>query len=109
MTDLGVAPPATGPPAYGEVVQGWTIDRRVPLALIVAGLVQFGLGCSAVAVLYSTVSAQGGRISSIEASRSERHEAELVTATNMRVDIARISERVDMILAALRPGLPKPP
>ena len=95
----GAAPPAPG----------WSIDRRVPLALIIAGVLQFGLGCGAVAVLYSNVNTQGQRISAIEASRAERHESELKTIQTMQIDIARIFERVDSILALQRREATKTP
>ena len=88
---------------------GWTIDRRVPVALIIAGVMQFGAACASVAVLYATVTSLNGRVSTIEASRAARHEVEAATMSALQVDIAKIFERLDAIMMFQRTGHPPRP
>ncbi len=84
------------------VVPGWSIDRRVPMALMIAGLLQFGALCAGGAVLLSTVSDHTRRISAIEESRTIRHDAEGQTLASLQIEIAKIAERLDVILSLQR-------
>jgi len=100
MTESTAAEPAID--AEAMAASRWSIDRRIPVAMIVLLLTKFGLICAAFAVLSWTVNAQGARISTIEVSREARHETEAKSLVAMQVDIARIVERVDSILAMQR-------
>lgn len=100
----------------------WSIDRRVPLALIIAGLAQFGTFCAGGAVLYVTVTAHTERLVHLEAtgvenasalrllqlsntellSRLAHQEATAVensaSLRGLTVGVARIEERLGYVL-----------
>jgi hypothetical protein len=76
----------------------WSIERRIPLGLVVVVVLWLGAACGAVAVLYSTVTSQGERITRLEALSATN----TTTLQTIQVDVARIFERVDSILSLQR-------
>jgi hypothetical protein len=88
----------------GDPDNRWSIDRRVPLALIIAGIVQFGVACAAGAALYANVAAHGDRIARLETSYATNNE----TLRMMQIDVARIDERVAILVQHQLRGDPAP-
>jgi hypothetical protein len=72
----------------------WTIDRRVPLALLITGIVQFGGACAGGAVLYATVNSHSDRLSRLETAAS----ASLESLHLVQIDITRISAQMQFIV-----------
>jgi hypothetical protein len=81
----------------------WTLDRRIPLALIVMMTVQFGGVIYWVASLSTTVGLQGVRISQLETD--SRTNFELLN--EVKVLLGRIDERTAILTDAMRHPPPK--
>jgi hypothetical protein len=77
--------------------QHWTIDKRIPIALIVAIVANFVGVVFWVATLNSAVVNQGERITHLEADRS----AAATTLQALQITVARIDERIAYIIDAL--------
>jgi hypothetical protein len=76
----------------------WTLDRRVPLAMIIAMFIQFGGFVWWFATLNVTVTSQGDRISRLEMDRTAASQ----TLSSMQALLARIDERTGYLTDALR-------
>jgi hypothetical protein len=82
----------------------WTLDRRIPLAVIVTTMVQFGAIIYWVASISTTVGLQGARISRLETDTRTNFEL----LNDAKVLLGRIDERTAMLADSSRHGaLPK--
>ncbi len=90
---MGDSVPAPAPVA-AEPRAGWSIDRKVPIALVIAATVQLGVACVWAGAAYSTITAHSDRLAHLEAASA----ATTDTLYQMRIDVARIAERMAFLV-----------